>query len=342
MDIMYHVTMLQPFLTTGIGSLPHRNAEEAVALVLKAFDVPFWPQLPSLSFKELMIPQYSEGMPCVRLDEEGGKVWFERDEEEIERFYEGYDEDARIAISEDSAKGLYAFLSAVKNRHFDYLKGQVTGPVTYTLGISDRAGRPLYFDEELRELALMLLEAKARWQIDALDAHAGNIIIFIDEPVLSSLGTSAYLGVERDEALRLLSGLSHAIREAGGVPGIHCCGRADWPLVMESGVEIMNFDAYEFGDTLSIFPAETRAFLERGGFLAWGMVPTTDMIDREDEDSIIRAFRERLDNLSRQVPRELVLRQSILTPSCGTGSRTVEQTLKIFQILMRLKEEFAR
>jgi methionine synthase II (cobalamin-independent) len=347
---MYHVWMfdtkikqvsIEPFTTTGIGSLPHTEAREAVKLVLKSFDIPFWPQLPRRSSMELMIPQYSEGMPCIRVDSEGQDVWFERNEEEIERFYEGYTEEAKIAVSVDYARGFYEFLKALRGRR-RLLKGHITGPLTFSLGIKDSEGRLLYFDEELRELCLMLLKAKARWQVDALGPYADEVIIFIDEPVLSALGSSAYLGVSREEALRLLTETAGAIKAAGGIPGIHCCGRAEWPLVMETGVTILNFDAYEFGDTIGIYPEETRAFLEKGGLLAWGIVPTTESIRRETEESIRRLFNERLEALSGQVPEDLLLRNIILTPSCGTGSLSVDETLKVFQILMRLKEEVSR
>jgi methionine synthase II (cobalamin-independent) len=331
---------IEPLSTTGIGSLPHTDAREAVGLVLKSFDIPFWPQLPKRSFRELMIPQYSEGMPCVRVDPEGQSVRFERNEEEIARFYEGYTEEARISVSEDYARGFYEFLKALKGRR-RLLKGQITGPLTFSLGIKDSGGRLLYFDEELREICLMLLKAKARWQVEALGPYADGVIIFIDEPVLSALGSSAYLGVSRQEALRLLSECAEAVEAAGGIPGIHCCGRAEWPLVMETGVRILNFDAYEFGDTIGIYPEETRAFLEKGGILAWGIVPTTEMIRTETEDSIRRLFDERLETLARLLPVDLLRRQIMLTPSCGTGSLSVDEALKVFQLLMRLKEEAA-
>lgn len=343
---MYHLWMpfkdigIEPFSTTGIGSLPHRSVREAVALVLKSFDIPFWPQLPQRSFRELMIPQYSEGMPCVRVDPEGQSVWFERNEEEIERFYEGYTDKTRIAVSEDYAQGFYEFLKALRGRR-RLLKGHITGPLTFSLGIKDAGGRLLYFDEELRELCLMLLKAKARWQVEALAPHADGVIIFIDEPVLSALGSTAYLGVSRQEALRLLSECAEAVESAGGIPGIHCCGRAEWPLVMETGVRILNFDAYEFGDTIGIYPEEIGAFLEKGGILAWGVVPTTEVIRKETEDSIRRLFDERLGALARLVPGDLLRRNIMLTPSCGAGSLSVEEALKVFQLLMRLKEEVA-
>ena len=142
-------------MTTGIGSLPHTNAADAVELSLKALDIPFWPQLPAISFLEQMIPQYSEGMPSVRMDLQAETIWYERNEEEIERFYEtAGDEDSRVAISDDYAKGFYAFTDAIKGRKFKLNKGHITGPLTYTLGLKDKDGKPLYYDEELREIAV--------------------------------------------------------------------------------------------------------------------------------------------------------------------------------------------
>ena len=330
-------------MTTGIGTLPYKSAEDAVELSLRALDIPFWPQLPSISFLEQMIPQYSEGMPSVRIDTGAETIWYERDEEEIARFYETTgDEAARVAMSDDYSKGFYTFMEAVKGRRFKLLKGHITGPVTFTLGLKDSEGRLLYYDEELREIALMLLAAKARWQIDMLSSAADEVIIFIDEPILSALGTSAYLGVNADEVHRMLSSTVESIQELGAIAGIHCCGRADWPQVMSTGVDIMNFDSYSFGDTLAIYPEETTAFLDSGGWLAWGIVPTTDEIRHEDEESVVKRYMLRFDELTRSVPEDKLLKRMILTPSCGTGSRTVEETIKIFQILMRLKEAVAR
>lgn len=333
--------LIRPFSTTGLGSLPHRDAEEAAALCIQAVDIPFWPQLPGISFRELMIPQFSEGMPCVRVDREKRSLWVERNEEEIERFYESSAGEARLAISEDYAKGFYAFLRQVRNRRFDILKGQITGPLTFSLGLTDREGRPVYFDEEMREISLMLLSAKARWQVDMLKPYAKEVIIFIDEPILSALGGTSYMGVTREETTRLLAASVEAIREAGGIAGIHCCGRAEWPLLMETGVDVLNFDAYDFGDTLGIYPEEVRAFLGKGGYLAWGIVPTTDAINRESEESVQRLFGELLDRLSRDIGDEALRTNIMLTPSCGTGARTMEETLKVFQILMRLRESLS-
>ena len=334
--------MVKPFSTTGIGSLPHLDPHEACKLVLETFDIPFWPQLPHASFLEWMIPQYSEGMPFINIDMKTETVFVSRNEsDELERFYETCRDGARIAISDDYARGLHVFLKMIRGRRFETLKGQITGPMTFTLGLKDREGRLVYFDEELREISLLLLEAKARWQIDQLRPYADNIFIFMDEPILSALGSSAYLSVSREETLRLLKETASAIRDAGGIPGLHCCANADWVLAVESGVKVISFDAYHYFDNLAIYHYEIRGFLENGGYLAWGIVPTTDDIGEETPESVIHKFRIRFDKLKKHIPSDILESQMILTPSCGTGSRTVKETIKIFQLLIRLKEAYS-
>jgi hypothetical protein len=286
-----------------------------------------------------MIPQYSEGMPFVEIDKDTETIFINRNvSDQLERFYESCKEACRIAISDDYARGLHAFLGKIRGRHFESIKGQVTGPLTFTLGLKDKDGRLVYFDEELREISLMLLQAKTRWQIDQMKPHADNVLIFLDEPIFSAIGSSTYLGVSRDETLRLLSEMSTTIKDGGGIPGIHCCANADWTLAMESGAKVISFDAYGYFENLALYHNELKGFLEKGGYLAWGMVPTTDAIEKENPESIIDKFLSRLETLSVHIPKELLLSQMILTPSCGTGSRSIEETIKIFQLLMRLKE----
>jgi hypothetical protein len=334
--------MITPFSTTGIGSLPHIEPREACKLILETVDIPFWPQLPRASFLELMVPQYSEGMPFINVDIPTETVFVERnDSDELERFYETCKEGARIAISDDYARGLHTFLQLIRGRRFGVLKGQITGPMTFTLGLKNRDGGLVYFDEELREVSLLLLQAKARWQIDQLRPHADSILLFIDEPILSALGGSTYLGVSREETLRLLRETATAISDAGAIPGIHCCANADWVLARESGAKLISFDAFHYFDSLAIYHNEIRGFLEEGGYLAWGIVPTTDDIVKETPESLIHKFRTRFDRLKEHIPADLLSSRTILTPSCGTGSRSLQETLKIFQLLIRLKEACA-
>lgn len=330
---------IKSFSTTGIGSLPHRNAADACELVFRTFDIPFWPQLPNTSFRESMIAQFSEGMPYVKVDERDEVIFVMKDDsDELERFYETCTDNSRISISEDYARGFHTFLSMMKGRRVPLLKGHVTGPVTFTLGLKDNYGRLIFFDEELREIAAMLLKAKMRWQVDALKHYADDVIIFIDEPILSALGSSSYLGVDAGEAFRLIKEMVSAISDAGGISGVHCCGRAEWPMVMETGAQIINFDAFDYFDTLAIYHEHLKKFLGGGGYLAFGIVPTSDVIQKVDDVQLTELMRAHLEELYKHLPASLVHDNILITPSCGAGSRSIEETTKICQLLIRLKE----
>ncbi len=328
--------MFTPYLTTGIGSLPHKDPYEACRLVLDSLDIPFWPQLPGLSFREFMIPQFSEGMPSLEIDEHKETIWIGENGDHITAFYENCSDDTALPVSEPFAKGLHTFIHAVAGKRFQYLKGHVTGPLTFALGLKNADGKAIYFDEELREISLMLLQAKIRWQVKMLQPFADRVIIFLDEPVLSALGSSSYIGVSHGEALRLLQAAAGTIKNADARSGIHCCSNADWPLIIGSGVDIISFDAYDYLEAVSLFPGEFTQFLRKGGHLAWGIVPTTEAIREENTESIRQRFHRGMDLLSRSMPGGLLQSQILLTPSCGTASRSLTETEKIFRILSEL------
>jgi hypothetical protein len=147
--------------------------------------------------------------------------------------------------------------------------------------------------------------------------------------------------VSSEETLRLLQEMVNTIQAEGGIAGIHCCGNADWPLVMKTGADIVNFDAYDYLDTIALYHGECSRFLAKGGYFAWGIVPTSDAIIGENPDTLRERFQKGIQKLSENIPHDLILSNMLITPSCGTGSRAVEETVKIFQLLMRLKEEMA-
>ncbi len=331
--------MFGAFTTTGIGSLPFKEPERAVELILKSCDIPFWPQLPARSFKELMIPQYSEGFPGIKLHEETSQIVLEdTTQETLNSFYEACANEIDFPISPDYAEGFYAFVDALKGKRFSALKGQITGPLTFSLGLKDREGRYIFFNEELRELTIMLLAKKAQWQIKRLKEFAEQVIIFIDEPILSALGSSSYLGVSNEEALRMLGSVVDAIHAVGALSGIHCCGKADWAMVIQSGVKILNFDAFDYFDAFLAYEKEIASFLKQEGMIAWGIVPTTEAINQVDLYMLKERLISQLNALSRSAEKDTIVNQSLLTPSCGAGGRSPEEAERVFELLSALKE----
>ncbi|MBU0519841.1 methionine synthase, partial [bacterium] len=147
-----------------------------------------------------------------------------------------------------------------------------------------------------------------------------DVIIFIDEPYLSSFG-SAFINLTREQVLLYLGEVIDAVHQEGALAGIHCCGNTDWSLVMDTETDIVNFDAYEYFQGMTLYIDNLNNYLNRGGVLAWGIIPTSDKIKDETDKSLRDKFFDRVDDLeNRGVPRDLLLNQSLITPSCGMGT----------------------
>jgi methionine synthase II (cobalamin-independent) len=328
-----------PFLATGIGSFPHKDEREVFRLIFEDFsDIPFWPQLPKRSFLEGMVVQYSEGFPSFRVNEKEQRAWVDTSQgfdKEIERFYQSFEngELEPFRISEDFAKGprMIEDLSSEEHRkEIKYIKGQITGPVTFGLSLTDQERKPIFYDPTLKDILIKHLSLKAQWMEKRFNDLLPGIktMLFFDEPSLSSFG-SAFSGLNREEVIHSLNECFDVVK---GLKGIHCCGNTDWSMLLSTDIDILSFDAYGYLEALSLYPKELNTFLERGGILAWGIVPTSEAILKEDAQSLIKRFKEGVKALSKQGIDPNLLQRAILTPSCGTASLSIPLAERVCRI----------
>ena len=345
------------FLATAIGSLPHQSAEKAVEIILdKIPDCPIWPQLPRLGLREQMEIQYSEGLPCVEIDEAKGRMFFNTSDEErnaadMAAFYEKYmaaqesDNWSAFAISEKFSKGIYALEKELGRRQAKnaWIKVQTTGPLSIGLSIVDQNKRAIYYDEAFRDCIVKGLAAKCRWQIDKFKEFADNCICFVDEPILSAFGSSTYVSVQRDDVVAAVGEVAEAIHGAGALCGVHCCGNTEWPILIDAGVDIINFDAYGFGESIALYSREIDAFLKDDKIIAWGIVPTSDKVMSETVGSLLVRYDDCVARLAAKgVDQKLIRQQSMITPSCGTGSLTEALAERVFELLGALSAELKK
>jgi methionine synthase II (cobalamin-independent) len=316
-------------MATGIGSLPFTDVQEACGLIFQNVpEAPHWPQLPRVSPREGMIDQFLEGMPGVVV-EEGGKPYLRALEpyQEWEQFYEDYEGSnlEAFAISAERAQGLHAFLQEIGRRDPPpFVKGQVTGPITLGLTLKEQGGAAAFFNQDLRDMLVKLVAMKARWQDETLKRLLPNAgtIIFLDEPILSSYG-SAFMNVGREE---VISALREAISPLKGLKGIHICGNTDWPMIMEAGLDIIDFDAFYYLSSFLLYAEQLRAFLEGGGAIGWGIVPTDEeALNNVEPPELVGTLTEGIDQLVTEgIPQGLLAERSLITPSCGAGSLSEE------------------
>jgi hypothetical protein len=182
-----------------------------------------------------------------------------------------------------------------------------------------------------------IVELKALWQIRKLEAFGLPIIILLDEPSLLGFGSQAFITVSRDDVTQDLNSVASSIHQRGGLAGVHCEANTDWSLLMESDLDILDFDAYDHMQSITLYPSELNAFLERGGWLGWGIVPTLDRDAAASETipSLLSRFDRGMDLLKgKGFDADLLMRRALITPSCGAGGvLTVELAERVLGLL---------
>ncbi len=313
-------------LPTIVGSMPHTDPSEACSQIIHYLkEIPAWPQLPKRSFLENMYVQCSQGFPGVVVKEDS--IYIDRSQDldkPLEQLYTAYIENDvdKYPIGSDYAAGLHNLLSLTTLSPLA-VKGQITGPISWGLTVTDDSRRAILYDDTLADALAKLLRLKAAWQERALSQISKNTIIFVDEPYMVSFG-SAYVSLSRERVINLLEEVFGGI---SGLKGVHCCGNTDWSVLLSTSADILSFDAYNFANSLSLYPAEIKEFLDRKGTIAWGIVPNSeDLLTKESVASLKDRLDEAMAPFTRKgIPFKQLLQQGLLTPSCGLASLATEE-----------------
>lgn len=325
---------LPPFATVNIGSVPHLEAQEITARLNDSLDIPSWPQLPRKTFLENMYTQFSASLPALILDESKEKINFNTEGDltaAITPFYERVlsDDLEFFALPESYASGFYALKQQLDASHEGWIKGQVTGPISFGLTVTDQDLRASLYHEHLADVILKNTVMTARWQISALKTLRPNVMLFVDEPYMASFG-SAFISLSREQVLQMLDEVFQAIHDENALAAVHCCANTDWSVLLATQVDILSLDAQGYLHNLALYPEELSAFFARGGRIAWGMVPNNETINTTSAAQLATSLRDGIEGiLQRAAQRGIELPTtldpiSLLSASCGLGSTSVE------------------
>lgn len=333
---------------TLIGSMPVTDHAKAHAIVMAHTpEIPPWVQLPVYRH-EGMVPQFLPGMPGLKavgdrviVDTAGSDF-----ESDLVSFYEAYMaveadvaglDSSRFILTDETAAGFSTFTAGLESCAAPpyAVKGQVTGPITFTTGVKDQNDQAIFYNHQLRDAAVKLLAMKARWQVRVLAKLNRPVIVFLDEPALAGFGSSEFISITREEVRACLEEVAAAIHAEGGLAGVHVCANTDWSLLLDSSLDIINFDAYAYFDRFILYPENLKTFISGGGVLAWGIVPTLNPedIEKESAASLLTIWTNQLEQVEALgIDRQTVMNQSLITPSCGTGSLNREQALEVLEM----------
>jgi hypothetical protein len=222
------------------------------------------------------------------------------------------------------------------------VKGQITGPVSWGMTVTDSEGRAVANDDVLADAAAKLLKLKAGWMDNQLRRVSPHTLIFVDEPYLHSIG-SAFFNLSTDKVTLWLNEVLSGIQ---GVKGIHCCGQTDWSVILRTDLDVLSFDTYNYAGSLALYPAEMQKFLRRGGVVAWGVVPNqAEQLEAETVDSLLDRLGEAMAPFTRQgveVPFRRLIAQSLVTPDDGLVGLPAEGVERVLELLTGLSEKLSR
>jgi methionine synthase II (cobalamin-independent) len=331
---------------TGIGSLPLQSPQEACDLIIENLvDIPFWPQLSNLSFLENMYAQFVYSIPGSVVDADNKRVFFDTtsEPEGLEDFLNLLLEENvdKFAYSDKYFNGLYQILN-MKDKLSDIMmfKGQITGPISLGFQVTDEARKPIYYNDIYRDLIIKNLKMMAQWQERTLKTICNRTMIFLDEPYLSMIG-SAFASLSREKTIEHINEVLGGI---SGVSAIHCCANTDWSMVLQCDLDVLSFDAYGYSESLFLYPEQVISFMENGGTIAWGIVPTNEEeLSQESPDSLADRLEDNFKRLSEKgISMDRIVEQSLITPSCGLGPASVPCAKKALPMLKEISEKLRK
>lgn len=294
---------------TSIGSLPHTDPVAAAALVCSLHpQLPAAPQLPSRDPREGMIAQWLGGVEGVTVRPDGT---IEVDEDRMSPT-------APIDTSfpPEVFGGLLAFCEAVAARRKP-VKVQITGPVTLGRALMQAGAHagPAF------SVAAAVVQAKGAALLELVRSRApeAQIVAFLDEPGIAGIDEPGF-PIDRESVADLVSAGLCVLESA--IAGVHCCGRTDWRIPISAGAAIISVPAVP---ALLPHPGTLATFLERGGWVAWGAVPTVGPI-ATDADLLWRRLANLWCDLTRCGCDPVLLRsQALVTPACGLACHGLSQ-----------------
>jgi hypothetical protein len=324
--------------------MPHKDSSQALAAAL-SLDIPFWPQLPRLSYYEDMYVQASEHFPGILLDLENQTLSFSMEKfvAEIEETLARFDDPRYFDISHDYSTVYHQFLSLDLSQR-PAIRGQLEGPISFGLNVLDQDKRPIIFDDTVRPFMFEFMAQRINVQLDRLKKLNPNAFMFIDEPGLQFL-FSALSGYDSIAASKDMEAFVAMLQRPCG---IHLCGNPDWDFLLNLDLDILSMDTYLNGEIFASYAGSIKRFLDNGGVLAWGIVPTNiEPFEKESMDSLENLLEGVWDVLgTRGLDKDYIISRSLISPATcclvnPDGDKTVEKAFKVVSRLsQRLREKY--
>ncbi|MFN0093086.1 MAG: hypothetical protein ACKVWR_22845 [Acidimicrobiales bacterium] len=310
-------------LAASIGPLPHVDPVDACRFVLAHQPrLPAAPSLPNRSVLENRIPQAAWGIEGVRVQPDGSL------ELDLSRF-DPARPFADAGFSGEPYRTLHAFLDATAQRT-EPIKLQLLGPLSLGVALL-AAGVPAQVAFKVAGTAVRT-RAAALVQLAAERAPGAAPVVFLEEPALCACMDPDF-PMAPDDALDLVSSALATV-EHRAVTGLWCPAEADWRLVLQAGPQILGAPADARFDLAG---GAIGQFLERGGWVAWGAVPTDKPLGLSAERLWKRLAGVWCELVQAGCDPAALRTQAMITPAGGLAQHGASQA----ELVMRFTTELA-
>jgi len=253
-----------------MGIMPHKDVDKALELAL-GLDIPFWPQLPHVSLYEDMYIQTSQNFPGIEIDFDKGRLAFHTEgfAEDLPDYFTKMELPETYALTPEYSAVFQKFLSR-DLQGYRAIRGQITGPVSFGFKVLDENLKPIIYNEEVKTILFDFIQKKVNFQYQELKKKNPNAFVWVDEPGLGYVfsGLSGYNDQQaKKDYYDFVQGLE-------GPKGLHLCADINLPYLLELGIEILSFDAFQIGFMPKEYTQSVVDFIKKGGIISWGIVPT--------------------------------------------------------------------
>ena len=300
------VGSIRPGASFAIGSLPHRDLDEALSFAWSTTTIPTIPTLPRRSPAESMVAQALVGIAGVSVGQYGGI---------------GIDVgalDVEAEITTDIASEAYRTFDAfVTNyRPAEQVKWQFIGPATLGVALVRIGLEPAV----AFRLALHAVREHVAALQECLDEKFPDTqqIVVLDEPSLAQALLPEF-NLDNESVVDLVSGALAAISPRH-MTGVHCCDTVDWNMLLATGATILSVPVpteQTARDALAQAAVRVSDHMTHGGYVAWGAVRTDGPISTSAQRSWRGLMESMCDLVRAGVDPVQLRRRSFVTPACG-------------------------
>lgn len=327
------------FAATMMGFVPYRDFDHAGRSILAHL-----PEAPCLPVLTRSIRWMLEGIPCLVFDRANKRIYFElttEREPEILQFYERYEADdlAYFATTREAAPFIHDMIALLRERRPHGMKWVVfhtAGPLLLGDFLKQADGRPSIHNETLRDILIKGMNIKARALTAAIRSQIPDVEVVVDLPetTLVTFTSAGGTGARKD----VIEAIDAGFDGIDGLKWVHCCANIDWTLLTDSQIDVINFDAYQHVEPVALYASQLQRFLEKGGMLAWGLVPVvSEALQTESFDSLLARLTSAIAHFCRLgVDERLLVESSWIMPSCDMALLTPEEADRALLLTSRL------